>query len=161
MKIEIEFDNCDLGGLKFEKRLTHKEIHLICTARLGGASIYQEEVIIFRGDIIPYEKAISYINTVNENNKSETLFPELNITILPLSKFNLRDTFNDKIVMKLNLLACLEINELHVKCPEIIFAFDLQKDFNGELALETLKEILLYKDDFIYTKKIFCTSFIN
>jgi hypothetical protein len=63
--------------------------------------------------------------------------------------------------MRSNLLECLNFNELYVKSAEIIFALDLQKDFNGQLALDTLKGILLCKDDFVFTKKIFCTSFIH
>ena len=40
-------------------------------------------------------------------------------------------------------------------------AFDLQDDFEGNLALKILKDILSCKDDFNHTKSIFCTNFIK
>ena len=103
MKIEIEYNNCDLGGLNFEKKLSEKKTHLICTARLGGLSIFQEEVINFRANIIPNNKAITLLNTVNSNNKTGSLFPDLNITILPLSIYNLRNSFIASVVIFLFL----------------------------------------------------------
>ena len=45
--------------------------------------------------------------------------------------------------------------EYAVKCPDMLFALEPRHDFDYQLAIDVLNEILAVANDFTYTKKVY------
>ena len=90
---------------------------------------------------ISLEQATRFCNVVNEKNETGTLYPKLNITILPLSRYENRDDWDNENSMKKNITDAFEANSLYIKSKEMIFAFESRFDFNNKLAVRVLEQV--------------------
>jgi hypothetical protein len=127
-----------------------KKIHLVCIAvnALTQFGVYAK---VIGG--LSNELAENYVNKVNEKNETGTLYPKLNLTIMPLTIFEGRDDTNQSLVMEKHIIDCFDSNEKYTKCPKLIFALERRGDFDIDLAFKTLSA-LIDKYKFNFTKEI-------
>lgn len=127
-----------------------KKVHLVCLAinALTQFNVYATAI----GDL-SHDSADIFVTKVNEENEVGTLFPKLNLTIVPLSIYKNRNDFGNSEIMRKLINDCFKSNEKYIKCSKLIFAFERVFDFDIDLALEILNEVLS-ENNFIYTKEI-------
>jgi hypothetical protein len=127
-----------------------KKIHLVCIAvnALTQFGVYAKPI-----GGLSNELADNYVNKVNEKNETGTLYPKLNLTIMPLTIFEGRDDTNQSIVMEKHIIDCFDSNEKYIKCPKLIFALERRYDFDIDLAFKTLSA-LIEKYKFNFTEEI-------
>lgn len=130
------------GGPEWTDLLSLGQIHLVCTAREGGCSIFQEEVLIFLRELVPRDIALRCIAQANDRNEVMTLHPLLNVSTLPLHIWGNRDSGDDSTLMKEHLRQCFSINTERVKSSTMVFCFDEQADYNGQMALSSLRRVM-------------------
>lgn len=148
MKITIiDEDPCVLDG---KEDFLNKKIHIVCVA-VNALTIFNVYAATI-GEMLT-EEATRYANTVNRHNETGTLFPKLNLTIVPLTIFENRNDTGNRNKMQKIIIDCLDSNEKYIKCTNLIFALERRSDFDRDTALEVLKAIVNnYK--FVYTKRI-------
>ncbi len=112
-----------------------KQIHLVCIA-VNALTTYNVYTTAVGG--IPNEEAAKYAEIVNIKNETGTLYPRLNMTIVPLTIYGDRNDFGNDVIMKKHILDCLDSNEKYIKSPTLIFALERRFDFDMDLALKTL-----------------------
>ncbi len=106
---------------------------------------------------ISSEQATQCCAVVNEKNETGTLYPKLNITILPLSRYENRDDWDNENSMRKNIEDVLKANSTYIKAQEILFVFEFGWDFNIELAIKVLKKVAFeYRDDQILKHIYYC-----
>ncbi len=88
------------------------------------------------------DTALQCISTANHRNEVMTLHPLVNVSTLPLHVWGNRDSTDDTILMKAHLEQCFAINAEKVKCKIMVFCFDKQDDYNGEMALKCLRRVV-------------------
>jgi hypothetical protein len=148
MKITIIKDNPYV--LDGKEDFLNKKIHIVFVAA-NALTLFNAYATAIGG--ISTEEASRYVNTVNKHNETGTLYPRLNITLVPLTIFENRNDTGDRVKMKKNIIDCLYSNEKYVKCPDLVFALEKRYDFDIDTALEVLK--IIVKDyKFVYTKRI-------
>jgi len=128
----------------------NKNIHLVCIA-VNALTIYGCYAKAVGG--LTNEEAETYVQNANQKNKSISLYPKLNLTILPLSIDENRNDFNERDILFENIKRSIDINEEIVKSSKMIFAIERRFDFNIDLALEILKELDI-SYNFKVTKRI-------
>jgi hypothetical protein len=128
----------------------NKEIHLVCVA-INSLTTFGAYATAVGG--MSTEEASNHANTVNKKNETRTLFPKLNLTIVPLTIFDNRDDTGNIINMQKIIIDCLESNEKYIKCANLVFAFERRYDFDIDSALEALY-IIVNDYKFVYTKRI-------
>ena len=104
---------------------------------------------------ISSEQATKLCNVVNENNETGTLYPKLNITILPLSRYENRDDWDSENSMEKNIKDAFKANLLYIKSKEMIFAFEARFDFNNELAVRVLEKVAREHTKDVILEKIY------
>ena len=104
---------------------------------------------------ISSEQATKLCNIVNENNETGTLYPKLNITILPLSRYKIRDDWDNENSMEKNIKDAFKANSLYIKSKEMIFAFEARFDFNNELAVRVLEKVAREHTKDVILEKIY------
>jgi hypothetical protein len=104
---------------------------------------------------ISSEQATKLCNIVNENNETGTLYPKLNITILPLSRYKIRDDWDNENSMEKNIKDSFKANSLYIKSKEMIFAFEARFDFNNELAVRVLEKVAREHTKDVILEKIY------
>lgn len=133
----------------FENDFLEKKIHLVCPASNGLTTFNVFACIIGK---MSSEEANQMVDLVNEKNETGTLYPKLNLTIVPVTNDNGRnDTGNKKIIRK-HILDCFESNEKYIKCSKLIFALDYHH-CDQETYFNELVQIVSEKN-FVYTKEI-------
>ena len=98
---------------------------------------------------------IRKVNEANDKNNALTLYPSARMSLIPLTKFEERDDFGLRQEMYRHIEYILRVNEEEAKCPDILFDLDINKEFDGRLALEVLSEILAENRDFKLTRRVF------
>ena len=104
---------------------------------------------------ISSEQATKLCNVVNENNETGTLYPKLNITILPLSRYENRNDWDSENSMEKNIKDAFKANLLYIKSKEMIFAFEARFDFNNELAVRVLEKVAREHTKDVILEKIY------
>jgi len=152
MYMEIEIFDRKLGSFDVMEDFHRKQLHLVCVA-VNSFAIYNA-FATSRGRISE-TLASSCSQTANYKNETETLFPELSITIVPLTKYAYRDNFGDFYTMSKHIDDCFKANEKYLKCEEMLFAFEDRDDFDYQLAMSALQTQASEKRNFVHTKRIF------
>jgi hypothetical protein len=141
--MRLEYDN-SRGVFKYSDDLKNDKIHMVFVAvnaltNFNAFAVEHYDHETEKG--ISLEQATILCNVVNEKNETGTLFPKLNITILPLSKYNNRDDWDNENSMEKNIKDAFKENLLHIKSNEMIFALEGRHDFNKALAIRVLKKV--------------------
>jgi hypothetical protein len=61
--------------------------------------------------------------------------------ILPLSKYENRDDWENENTMEKNINDVFKANSLYIKSNEIVFALENRDDFNKALAIRVLEKV--------------------
>jgi hypothetical protein len=61
--------------------------------------------------------------------------------ILPLSKYENRDDWENEDTMEKNINDAFKANSLYIKSNEIVFALENRDDFNKALAIRVLEKV--------------------
>lgn len=154
--MELKEYTQSLGSQALEDDFKNKNTHLICVA-VNSLTNYNAFATMPGG--ISEKKASQLASKVCQANETGTLYPKLNMTIIPLTKTPDRDDFGDRALMKKHIQDCFKANEKYVKCPEILFALEDRGDFDYHLAMDVLKEVV-EKADLKFTKKVFYYNYI-
>jgi len=149
--MRIETFNKGLGDFAVMEDLKNGKIHMVFVA-VNALTFFNA----FAADN-PFEEtekgissaqATRLCNEVNEKNETGTLYPKLNITILPLTRYENRDDWDNEDSMKKNINDAFKANALYIKSKELIFAFEARFDFNNKLAVKVLEQVARdYNDD--------------
>ena len=115
----------------------NKKVHIICPA-VNGLTTYNAFAHAIGN--MPNDQVGQLANTVNSKNETGTLYPKLNLTIIPLSIFENRNDFNNEELIKKHISDCFESEEKYIKSHRMIFVFEERSDFDSELALKILLE---------------------
>ena len=127
-----------------------KKIHLVCVA-VNALTQYGVYATVVGG--LTTEEADRYSDEVNVKNETGTLYPRLNLTILPLTVFNRRNDFGNEGSMKRQILDSFTSNEKYIKCSKLIFALERRPDFDIDLAYEIIQKEA-DEFEFVNTKEI-------
>ena len=139
--------------LDLSNDLIQKNVHLVCIAK-NEASVFNRYVVDTLG--MTNNEAIRHTKTVNTKNETGTLFPQYNITIVPLSIYENRNDFGNRAIFEKHVQDCFDANEIHIKCEKVICGFEQNGDFDVALFEEVLSE-KAENYNFIHTKEIlFC-----
>ncbi len=142
--MRIETFNRGIGDYSVMEDLKNGKLHMVFVA-VNGLTFFNafsvENPLQEAEKGISSEQATKLCNVVNEKNETGTLYPKLNITILPLSKYENRDDWNNENSMKKNITDAFRANSLYIKSKEIIFAFEAGFDFNNILAVRVLEQV--------------------
>lgn len=154
--MRIETFNRSLNGPELMEDLNNGKIHMVFVAA-NGLTFFNVFAVV--NPLARIEKGISseqasiLCNLVNEKNETGTLYPKLNISILPLSRYENRDDWDNEDIMRKNIKDAFKANSLNIKSKELIFAFEARSDFNNYLAVKVLEQIAReYSDDDILEK---------
>ena len=146
----------NLGSQALADDFKNKKIHLVCVA-VNSLTNFNAFATMPGG--ISEEKASALASKVCQANETGTLYPKLNMTIIPLTTTPDRDDFGDRALMKKHIQDCFKANEEYIKCPEMLFALEDRGDFDYHLAMDVLKEVL-DTADFEFTKEVFYYNYI-
>jgi len=156
--MRIETFNRRLGDLAVLEDLRNRKIHMVFVA-VNGLTLFNafavENSLEQTEKGISSEQATKLCNVVNEKNETGTLYPKLNITILPLSRYENRDDWDNEDSMKKNILDAFKANSQYIKSKELIFAFENVFDFNNELAVRVLEKVAREFNDDNILKNIY------
>lgn len=141
MKI-FEFTD-PLGSEKVIQEFLQKKLHIVCPA---VNSLTDFNVFGVMNGGLDDSLANIKLKEVNSKNKTETFYPTLALTVLPLSIYNKRNSFGNVEQMKKNIEDALEVN-LRYKAAKILFDFEPRGDFDRDLAIKTLFKITGPLDD--------------
>ena len=141
-----------LGSRELAADFLNKKVHLICVA-VNSLTNFNAFATMQGG--ISEILASALAKKVNRENETGTLYPKLSMTIIPLSTTAGRDDFGDRALMKKHIEDAFKANEEYVKCADMLFALEGRHDFDYELAIDVLKEILNSSNDFTYTRRVF------
>ena len=83
------------------------------------------------------------------------MYPKLNITILPLSKYENRDDWENEDTMEKNINDVFKANSLYIKSNEIVFALENRDDFNKALAIRVLEKVARVHPEGEFLKNIY------
>lgn len=139
-------------AIKFRKQ----EIHLVCVA-VNCLTLFNAFATGEGG--ISEVSASAFAKAVNRANETGTLYPRLSMTIIPLTVADGRDDFGNRQLMKKHILDCFKANEKYVKSPEMLFALEDRDDFDYQLAIDVLDEIVNEIPNFRYTENVFYTPY--
>ena len=154
--MRIETFNRALNSPALMEDLNNDKIHMVFVAAnaltfFNVFAVVNPFARIEKG--ISSEQASILCNLVNQKNETGTLYPKLNISILPLSRYENRDDWDDEDIMRKNIKDVFKVNSLKIKSKELIFAFEARSDFNNYLAVKVLEKIAReYSDDDILEK---------
>jgi|1048.fasta_scaffold02505_5 hypothetical protein len=157
--MKIEPFNRGLGDFSVKEDLKNNKFHMVFVA-VNALTFFNAFAVVDPSTEtekgISLEQATRLCEIVNEKNETGTLFPKLNITILPLSRYNGRDDWDNEERMKKNIKDAFLANSLYIKSRVLIFAFEARFDFNNELAVKVLEKVANeYNDDGILKKVYF------
>jgi hypothetical protein len=137
----IEPFNRELGGIDTRNALQQGKLHMVFVAVNALTFFNPFAVHTNMPGSLSSEKASELCDIVNSKNETGTLYPQLNISILPLTKYENRDDWNDEDIMRRNIEDAFKANALYIKSKEILFAFEERHDFNNRLAMKVLEEV--------------------
>lgn len=150
--MEVQPLQIDLASPEASDAFLGNEFHIVCHA-CNGLTFYNSFAVNTGG--LSFEEAGWYADQVNDANEVGTLYPRLNLTIIPWYANN--DRCPDKEMMKRHIHDCFTANENYVRCPEMIFLFDWTGISN--MAKTVLDEETRIFTDFHFTKRISCATF--
>lgn len=107
------------------------------------------------GNSITHETGTRLCENVNAENETGTLYPRLNINILPLTRYGDRDSWHDEESMRRNIQDAFKANTLYSKCPQMLFGFEERHDFNNVLAMKVLEQEAAQIEDTNILRRIF------
>ena len=141
MKI-FEFTD-PLGSENVIQEFLQKKLHIVCPAvnSLTDFNVFG----VMNGGLDDSLVNIK-LEEVNSKNQTETFYPALALTVLPLSIHCKRNSLGNEEQMKKNIKDALEIN-LRYKAPKILFDFEPTPNFDRDLAIKTLFKITDLLDD--------------
>ena len=141
MKI-FEFTD-HLGSEKVIQEFLQKKLHIVCPA---VNSLTNFNVFGVMNGGLDNSLANIKLEEVNSKNQTETFYPALALTVLPLSMYYKRNNFGNEEEMKKNIENALEVN-LRYKAPKILFDFEPVPNFDRGLGIKTLFKITDPLDD--------------
>ena len=156
--MRIETFNRGLGDFAVMKDLKNGKTHIVFLA-VNGLTFFNalsvDNTLEETEKEISSEQATRLCNVVNEKNETGTLYPKLNITILPLTRYENREDWDNEDSMKKNINDAFKANSLYIKSKEMIFAFENRFDFNNKLAVKMLEQVAREYSDNDILKKIY------
>lgn len=150
--MKVEIFNKDLNSNETMENFHQKKVHLVCVS--VNALTYFNVFSTSQGGISE-TKASQLSSEVNVKNETGTLFPKLNLTIIPLTALNDRNDFGNHKIMTKHIEDCFKANEQYIKCENLVFALENRGDFDYNLALKVLFEVAETKTKLVFTKNIF------
>lgn len=121
----IEKQNSYAGCDELKRELLNKQIHIVCAAQNGLTHLNFYTELWCRIDKVTVNKAVEIINSKKETG---TLYPLLNITILPKSEKKTDWNRNSDILSKMELKNCIldvfKANNEYIKCESIYFSLE-------------------------------------
>lgn len=132
------------------EQFLNKKIHLVCIAD-NVYDFYFHHAFKLKNNLLDLVQG--QIDRVNRMNETGTFFPDYYMTIMPLSKYNGRDSLGDRNSMVKNIRDCFEANEKYIKSSKLVFALERRPDFDIDLAHEVL-EAEAMNTNFTFTKEI-------
>jgi hypothetical protein len=124
-----------LGGAEVENDFKSKKLHVVCVG-VNALTFYN----VFAGMAGLGPKASELVNTVNTKNETGTCWPKASLSLVPLTKYEDRNDFGNREVMRKHIKDALQAQSLYLKSPELLFAFEERGDFDNRLAMEVLRE---------------------
>lgn len=142
--MRLEYDNKSRGVFDYMRDLKNGKIHMVFVAvnsltNFNAFAVEDRDQETEKG--ISSEQATRLCYIANEKNETGTLYPKLNITILPLSKYENRDDWENENTMEKNINDVFKANSLYIKSNEIVFALENRPDFNKALAIRVLEKV--------------------
>ena len=150
--MNVEIFNKAINSNELMADYRQKNIHLVCVA--VNALTYFNVFATSIGGISNY-LASELSSKVNRLNETGTLYPDLNLTIIPLTAFNDRNDFGNHEIMTKHIEDCFTANEQYLKCENVVFALEDRGDFDYNLALKVIIEVAAAKTNLVFTKSIF------
>ncbi len=150
--MELEIYTEELGSPRLADDFMQKKVHLVCVA-VNSLTNFNAFATMEGGitDIL----ASALARKVCRENETGTLYPKLSMTIVPLTATAERDDYGNRALMVKHISDCFKANEEYVRCPSILFALEDRDDFDYQLAMDVLRELVESEDEFSYTKKVF------
>jgi hypothetical protein len=149
--MRIEIFKKGLGTFQVAEDLKNGKTHMVFVA-VNGLTFFNSFAVedpsqeTVRG--LSTEEASKLCKMVNEKNETGTLYPKLNISLLPLTRYEERNDWENEIAMKKNIIDVFYSNSEYIKSDQIIFAFEERGDFNNGLAVKVLESIAReFKED--------------
>ena len=143
-----------LGDLEVMADFRGRRLHLVCVA-VNALTFYNAFAV---GDSITHERAGELASVVNEKNETGTLWPQLPMTIVPLSVYGGRNDFGNRTIMSRHIDDAIKANELYIKCSDLVFALERRFDFDEPLACDILREKLRQSPAMVYTQRVYYIS---
>ena len=118
MKIETYYR--DLGSRDVADDFRSKKIHLICLAETPGLNEFDAFAVQVGG--LDFATAAQCVNRVIQSEEVGTLYPQLSMTILPVS---ILDSDANEAKLRAIIKDCFKAHESYIRCEELIFVIGL------------------------------------
>ena len=125
--------------------------HVVLVADLAGKNFaaYRERI-----EALGHQPAEFYVTEVNRRNEAGVFYPKLDLTLLPMSRYQDRDDFGNAEIMARHVQEVFKANEEHCGNDEIYFALDCEKTFDAATFEKALEKALAAKKQFKRTQKM-------
>jgi hypothetical protein len=123
--------------------------HVVVVADPAGQNFaaYRERI-----EALGHQSAEFYVTEVNRRNEAGVFYPKLDLTLLPMSRYQGRDDFGNAEIMARHVQDVFKANEEHCGKDEIYFALDCENTFDAATFEKALEEALAAKKPFIRTQ---------
>jgi hypothetical protein len=142
----------DLESEETRNLFLNKQIHIVC-ASFNGLTTFGAFANLGG---VESEEAEKMADRVNQAKEVGTLYPKLNLTIIPGSK-DMETVFERNTWIKY-IRDCFKANEEYIKCPVLIFILDFSAE-TSQLAKNILVEEAAARHDFVFTRSIYYEAY--
>lgn len=155
----LKYFTKSISDRDFTKTIQRKgDTHVVCIAVNGLTFFNGLAIEAFEKEhrnYVSFEEGTWLCIDANQNNEVRTLFPKINVSVLPLSIYEDRNSWEDYEKMKTAILKIFEIDQEYLKSRRIVFALEERADFNITLAYSVLEELLTDKNLYSITCSVY------